>query len=111
LIAWRIYYDDGGTFSSEEGAPADAPSLGVILIWQAVLNDSHHPAEKHMGLDWYWWRPDLEMWMSGEIHGFLDQAMNLGACHPKFGRVVPGMKYQEILKTANHDLDFWYDPV
>ena len=32
MLAWRIYYGDGSTFSSADGAPSDAPSTNVQAI-------------------------------------------------------------------------------
>jgi hypothetical protein len=108
--SWRIYYDDRSTFSSGDGSPEEAPTLGVVVLNQATPDDPHHPFERHFAADWYWWRPDLGRWLSGDTHGFLDQAMNLGACWPKMGRALPDLAYQEILVGAGKDPDFWHDP-
>lgn len=30
MLAWRIYYDSGETFSLDDGGPEDAPECGVV---------------------------------------------------------------------------------
>lgn len=109
-MSWKFYYDDETFFSSKEGSPAEAPALGIILLWQTNDDDDHHPVEKHLGLDWYWWRSDLNRWLSGDLHGYLDQAMNLGASYPKMGRVMRDKHYYEIVNIANRDPEYWNDP-
>lgn len=107
MIDWRIYYDDGTNFDSSMGTIEDAPALGVILIWQRNNDDEHHPTERVVGLDWYWWRPDLNRWLGGDIHGYLDQAMHLRAIGLKMGRNMRNKHYFDLLETVNRDPDFW----
>jgi len=61
---WKIWYDDGSTFSNEDGNPEDAPIDGVqaILQWLPLGNyDIIPPA------DYYWWLWDR--WASGNTSG------------------------------------------
>ena len=63
---WRIYYDDGVTFGSSQGAPSDAPGYGVQCIAQPneTLVDGH----------WYLYRSDLGQWIPiHTLDGLLDQ--------------------------------------
>ena len=34
-IRWRVYYDDGSTFDSSQGSPADSPGWGVVACISA----------------------------------------------------------------------------
>lgn len=110
MILWRIYYDDGTSFSNQEGNPESAPVVGVIALNQATPTDEHRPFETHFSADWYWWDPRRNRWGSGDTHGFLDNAMRLGAVWPKQGRWVPDAEYQLLLGRAQRDSDFWHDP-
>jgi len=49
MVTWRIYYDNGSTFDSEDGAWEDAPLDGVICI---VRKDGDR-VEFHSGHDHY----------------------------------------------------------
>lgn len=101
-LRWRIYYDDGPTFSSEDGDPVDAPAYGVICI---VACD---PAVNRIilnGWDWYYY--DGQEWWGGDIYGLLDRL-----CHriPTFavcqGRTVRNEDYGRIMGLADKDPDF-----
>lgn len=61
---WKIWYDDGTTFSNEEGNPEDAPIDGVqaILQWLPLGNYNIIPSS-----DYYWWVWDR--WVGGNING------------------------------------------
>ncbi len=61
---WKIWYDDGTTFSNEEGNPEDAPIDGVqaILQWLPLGNYNIIPSS-----DYYWWLDDR--WVYGNSNG------------------------------------------
>jgi hypothetical protein len=99
MSAWRIWYTDGSSFSSEDGEPSAAPCLAVICIAQPSYNPAAERELVHE-FDWYWWRPDEQQWYGGDVHGFLDQAMRLGAVWPKQGCSLRTDKYQAILSAA-----------
>lgn len=79
-MKWRIYYDDGRTFSNEDGELKDAPSFGV----QAIVCE-----------------PDL--WGCGDFVGLIDYLARSGIV--KFGRLCPNEVYDLILKKAREDPD------
>jgi hypothetical protein len=75
IRAWRIYYADGSTFSSEDGTWADAPPFGLkCVVWY------HEPPYKTIdsggteGLVYYqsdeFADTDVKMglWTDGESH-------------------------------------------
>ena len=48
MDSWRIFYTDGSTFSSDDGAPEDAPGWHVQAIAQLDINVGvliHHLAD------------------------------------------------------------------
>ena len=102
---WRIYYADGSTFDDSAGAPADAPTTGVIVIVQRA-ESLHWPRVICCAHDWYWWRPDEGRWYGGDVHGFLDQAAHCGAVWAKQGRMVTHDAYNAIMQRASHDHEF-----
>lgn len=58
---WRIYYEDGTTFSSEEGQAFDAPRTGVQVIayqddngWSLLSQADYYYYEPER-TDWGWW--------------------------------------------------------
>lgn len=70
-MIWCVYYDDGSTFSSDDGAPEDAPLDGVLGIGQV---DDDGRKNRFWGQDFYFWtgdgwaagnQADLERWLRG----------------------------------------------
>ena len=103
-MEWRIYYDDGSTFSNEDGMPQDAPGYGAICI---VQSDPLVNRSITSGFDWYWWLPDKKVWQAGDIFGLLDRL-----CHRlpteavTAGRSVPTEEFSSIVTLADKDPDF-----
>lgn len=54
-MMWRIHYSDGASFSSEDGAPHEAPKVDVQIIQQGEDLLFYH--------DYYLWRTDLGLWV------------------------------------------------
>lgn len=77
-LAWIIYYEDGTTFSSEDGSFKDAPAWGVIGV----------------GCD-----PDL--FHGVDFTGLLDYLARTGLV--KFGRLTSNENYDKIMKRARAD--------
>jgi hypothetical protein len=103
MIQWRIFYDDGSTFDNEQGAPYDAPGLGVICI---VKMDTQSGRGILSGFDYYLYI-DIE-WMGADLFGLLDHVLNRfahlrGVCA---GRTIDNGTYQLILRRAHEDDDF-----
>lgn len=100
---WRVYYDDGSTFDSTQGAPNDAPGLGVQAIVQV------HPdvgREILTRFDFYYFVHDLGVWWASDLFGTIDQFVH----HPKTrGALKAGRNaaaYDAIMKRAMTDPDF-----
>lgn len=114
MTFWRITYEDGSTFSSGDGGPGEAPAVGVVAIRQRLhCKSGHHESEilksgepRILSADLYWWRPDAEEWMEGDLLGFLDQAKHCGAVHLKEGRVVPHNTWEKLWAKISNDPAF-----
>jgi len=53
---WRLYYEDGSTFSDGDGAPHESPAWGCIVVAQ--------PGEVLYGAnaDYFLYREDMQRW-------------------------------------------------
>lgn len=104
MVAWRIYYDDGATFDSDDGDPQDAPSFGVLCI---VFPDAEVGRLVMQGWDWYFYHPTEENWWGCDIYGLLDRLLhNLPMVAVKQGRSAPTQVWRAVLKSATTDPDF-----
>lgn len=61
-MKWRLYYDDGSTFSDLEGEPWESPLWGVIGVIQPPVR--HRTAGGIVGKngDYLLYRQDLGLW-------------------------------------------------
>lgn len=108
---WRIYYDDGSTYSSEDGCAENAPAFGVQAIVQRDFDDEIHNVGRYVlsspmvdGNDYYWF--ERGAWYGGEIFGLWDYLSRLGPRKVIFGRVVEKGRFREIRDRAMADPDF-----
>ena len=70
--AWKLWYEDGSTFSSEEGEPWESPVLGVCLLAQPKVRSVDILASR----DYLIYREDVGHWMEVDIAGLFDQQQN-----------------------------------
>jgi hypothetical protein len=105
-MRWRIYYDDGSTFSDEDGGPDEAPALGVqiITVADSSLDPDNTGRRVWDGRDYYWWT-DSE-WVGGDLFGFYDYLARPGWKRVLFGRTIPARTYIEVRRRALSDPDF-----
>jgi hypothetical protein len=100
---WIAYYDDGSSFTSEQGGPGDAPGLGVVCV--AIADESIGRAVIH-GWDFYVWH-EPGGWDAHNLHGLLDQLTmrpsNVSAVMQ--GRMVPRIEYERIVRLAQYEDD------
>lgn len=106
---WRIYYDDGSTYSDDDGPVENAPCDGVIVVAQRDLDvgverlffkhfyawsdgrwlglgDQRAPSDGHWGLFDYLRRPGWKKFVAG--------------------RTVPFAVFSSVLERAMSDSDF-----
>ncbi len=101
MIAWKIYYSNGTTFSNLDGNPEDAPPTGVICILQ---NPIKHGWMLLRNKDYYLRLDDWE-WVGCEADGFWQYMFKPGWKCPKFGENVSDSIYEKIIKQATEDMD------
>lgn len=102
-VEWRIYYDDGATFSSLDGTPEHAPPFGFIC---AIGYDETGTRYIMHGWDHYCWDKEAKQWWGMDQYGLIDRlARNLVYAY-KQGRTVTKARFQEIMQAANLDPDF-----
>lgn len=103
---WRIYYDDGTTFDDTQGAPEDAPGLGVVCIVQACPDLGRQIMS---GWDFYYFRPSSPVpWWGCEWFGLIDNltAKPRDTQAVKAGRTIDSLTYEKIRELAGADPDF-----
>jgi len=104
LARWRIYYDDGSTFSSDDGLPEDAPGYGVLAIEQDRENTVL------CSQDFYLFRNDYGCWIEVHIEGLIDHLVT-SAHHVravKAGRTVPLSVFKSVLANVAIDSGRFY---
>jgi len=101
-MQWCIYYEDGSTFSDEDGAPHESPVWGCVALAQPALDSS----DKIMvNADYYLWRPDRNLWYQCGVDGLDDHICHFGhliECVRKT-RYIPTIDFREIWKQARID--------
>lgn len=100
---WKIYYEDGSTFDSGQGAPEDAPALGFIC---AVGYDESNDRYIMHGWDHYCWDHDAEQWWGMDLCGLFDRLIRNRVYAYKQGRTVTKADFQRIMQQAHTDPDF-----
>ena len=92
---WKIYYDDGSTYSSDGGTAEDAELDGVVCVVQKHGDD---PVDVLWGFDFYYWtgenwaagyQADLERWLRGVLPNL------------KYGRWTRNSIYKKAMDEAN----------
>ncbi len=101
MVQWRIYYGDGTTFDSEQGAPEQAPAANVQAIAQvADIGIGRRTCSRY---DFYWF--DRGEWHGSDLFGLFDYLMRVSPSIVKFGRVLPRLEFEAILNRAVTDAD------
>lgn len=100
-MQWRIYYANGGTFSSEDGNCREAPPWGVLVI---VQQDTETGRSFWKDCDFYWWVKLC--WVGGDLIGLLDYLAHCNCAKVLQGRTVPDSIYREAMRRAVNDSDF-----
>ena len=98
---WRIYYDGGRVFTSEDGTPWDAPRTGVQIIVQEhdrvgweILNSA----------DEYYYEADKRGWYEAKGFTFYEHLIRAKRPLIVFGRMVSNAEYSALLTQVKADL-------
>lgn len=97
-LKWRIYYDNGSTFSNTDGDFKDAPSDGVLGV---VEKDEDVGRCVYWSKEFYFILPDGTLGFSDDLGPFL---RGLGII--KFGRWTGKKPWAEAIKKMAEDQDF-----
>jgi hypothetical protein len=99
MTQWAIWYDDGRSFSSDDGPPENAPRWGVICI--AAYSGDHGRMIWH-ATDYYGW---IGEWISFDAAGLLDYLGNRPGKEKVvlMGRHVPPDVFHRVYALANTD--------
>ena len=72
-MKWKIYYEDGTTFSDQDGKPKDAPGWGVQTIVQPHIESGRYLLPPY---DYYLYRDSR--WIGVDVAGLTDHLLKLG---------------------------------
>ncbi len=100
-LRWRVWYDDGSSFSDLEGEPHEAPGRGVQVVVQA---DPRTGRRGISGADYYIWKGDR--WFGVDLFGLWDYLSATGLKVVKFGRYIERSRFEDILRRAEADRGF-----
>lgn len=100
---WKIFYDDGTTFSSDDGQPHEAPAFGFIC---AVGYDERGERYTMKGWDHYCFDEETDQWWGMDLSGLFDRLARNKVYAYKMGRTVSKTRYQEILHQSHEDEGF-----
>lgn len=105
-MEWRVYYDDGSTFDSDDGSVQDVPALGVqAVVCHDRCPDSATGRMVAHRFDFYWYEgPE---WFGGDLFGLFDYLVRPGMKKVVFGRsMAVTSEHQRIIDRACGDPDF-----
>lgn len=101
-MEWRLYYEDGSTFDSDEGDPFDAPRTGVQVL--VLFDEGGHP---HLisQADYYYFEPERCAlgWWFADFPGMIDHLHRAARPLVLFGRMMQDSQFTEIEKRALAD--------
>jgi hypothetical protein len=102
-MKWRIYYDDGSTFDSDQGSPEDAPPYGFIC---AIGRDETDKRYIMHGWDYYQWDKEANQWWGMDRDGLIDRLCRNLVYAFKLGRTVSKTDFYDTMSRAHKDPDF-----
>jgi len=97
---WRIYYDDGKTFSSDEGTPFDAPRTGVIVI---VQTNKQVGWELVHAYDYFYYEEKVGGWRASDQFGMYDHMIRCKTPLVLFGRMLDDATYYSMLNRIREE--------
>ena len=96
-MPWRVYYDGGGVFSSDEGTPSDAPAWGVLVVLDSEPEREYqnpiHSKDYYLYVD--------GGWVGVDFTGLLDRLTQMGLV--KVGRTVHEAEFMRAVERAIRD--------
>jgi len=102
MYPWKIWYDDGSTFTNEDGDPEYAHVDGVQAILQWLPHGNYDIISTS---DYYWWLWDR--WVGGSLSGLerylrkRDQIQVIII----FGRWTSSLLFEKITKQVHGEVE------
>jgi hypothetical protein len=93
-MPWRIFYDTGASFGSDDGAWDDAPSEGVLVI----AEKRGETVSLHMGHDFY--QIDDDSIVTRDERTLLHAIGRIAMSTIKFGRYTSAKKMERAINRA-----------
>lgn len=95
---WKIYYDDGSTYSNQNGEIFFAPGQGVEVI---SYEDTEVGRRILHRADYYW--PTEFGFGFGDMFALYEYLLSPGPKKVLFGKTISDCQFQNILKAAIAD--------
>lgn len=101
-LDWKIWYGDGGYFTSADGEPWEAPPHNVMCVAQ---KDEKTGCSVYNQWDWYFYSDEIGGWFGADLFGVMDQMMhNCNQIRAVIqGRVTTNANFARILDAARND--------
>lgn len=134
MLLWKLFYDNQAVISNLNGSWVDAPRHGVVVCvvrdptgawgrfvysgfapyqFTRIPHDECRAAHKDTTNEFYVLYPDSrEPYATWDLEPFRDRMKSLGVDDPvaagwvKFGRQVPQLKWEAMMRRATTDPDF-----
>lgn len=103
-VVWRIYFADGSTFDSADGAPWEAPKRGVAVI---LVRDGRFDRRILKMSNAYIWSPTVDRWLDQEtaMDAYV-RVIKEPWCVVLNGEYQRESEFEDILIRATNDPDF-----
>ena len=113
---WRIYYEDGSTFSDADGKPQDSPPWGAVVVAQPRVEPKQQPVLVGANADYFLYNTKLRCWHQvGETEvegglsvGLVDHLAHFAhqiSCVRPARWMVNNEKFKQIWAQAREDVD------
>ena len=100
-IAWTLWYDDGMTFSSDDGGAWESPVARLVCITQDIPSEDVLWNEEH-----YLHNRETGRWSKHNFIGLVDQIsqqMRVFDCH-RLGWNMPTKPFKDIVNAATLEM-------
>lgn len=100
-VRWKIYYENGLTFSDQDGDIFFAPTQGVQII---CFEDKEVGRRMIHRFDYYW--PTTYGFSGGDLFALYEYLTQVGPKKVLFGKTVSDKVFKEVLEKALADSYF-----
>ena len=95
---WRLHYEDGSTFTDNDGEPWESPPLGVCLVVQPKASQDILATDPFAI-----YRKDVDRWMEVDLVGLIDQHQTFGpdVVATRVTRRLPSLKdFRDLYRSV-----------